>query len=98
MADEPLIEPLPDDKAIEDDKVLDTDILAKLDNIEKREDERWIRLMEKLETLERTQIAQPVIAEEPPPTQTSEPIEEPVTVIEVETPPEPKRRSSRGWW
>ncbi len=93
MADEPLIEPAEEPKTEpQEDVFLDAEIMAKLENIEKRGDERWTRLMEKLESLERAKPAP--LTEEPP----SEAAEEPVTVIEVETPPEPTRRRSRGWW
>lgn len=76
-----------------EDRRLDEDIIKKLENYRREDDERWQTMERKL-----TEIAESVKRPEPEPQpQEPEPQEDVTTLVVTEPPPSPPRRL-RGWW
>ena len=83
-----------------EDRRLDEDIIKKLDDYRREDDERWQQMERKL-----TEIAESVKRPEPEPEAEQPPqeeastssAEEVTTLVVTEPPPSPPRRL-RGWW
>ena len=82
-------------KIEETDRRLDEDIIKKLDDYRREDDERWQQMERKM-----TEIMESVKRPEPEPEpqpQEPEPQKDVTTLVVAEPPPSPPRRL-RGWW